>query len=62
MYDDAAAAAAAEEEDDDRRPAAKQTGKSKKIAATESDGQGGESGGLYLINSRHDDKQTLVLK
>ncbi len=50
MCDDAAdAVAAAEDDEDDNRPAARHTGKSKKIAATESDGQGGKTGGLYLM-------------
>ncbi len=47
VSDDSANAAAADD-DDDKRPAARQTGKSKKIAATESEGQGGTRGGLYL--------------
>ena len=52
---DAATDDAAADDEEDKRPGARQTGMSKKMAATESDGQGGASGGEYLEQLRHFD-------
>jgi hypothetical protein len=51
LADDDNADADADADADDNNPAAKHTGKSKNMAATGSDEQGDDDGGVYLITA-----------